>query len=256
MKINKDELSIWRKKSSQNIKNANNICHRHKLEGGEEADSDSTELVVDDDDDEQINASEQYNIFHNFIHNIMGGANGKANRELTKDQIQFLQRATKLSESEIRQWHGDFLKDCPNGKLDKKRFMKMYKQIYASSKVEKICGFVFRAFDGDKNGTIDFSEFLISVCANSQGDSREKLEFAFKIHDVNKDGYITPKEMESVLKAMNTLSDGKLKSSPKEKVKNVFRIMDTNHDKKLSIDEFINGIMGDEELKNLLLPME
>lgn len=47
---------------------------------------------------------------------------------------------------------------------------------------------MFRAFDEDNNGAIDFREFIIGLSVSSRGTPDEKLGFAFKLYDVNRDG--------------------------------------------------------------------
>ncbi len=47
-----------------------------------------------------------------------------------------------------------FQKDCPTGKLNKKKFIDVYKQFYPSGKAEKFCEYVFRTFDNDSSGNI------------------------------------------------------------------------------------------------------
>ncbi|CAF5201357.1 unnamed protein product, partial [Rotaria magnacalcarata] len=45
-------------------------------------------------------------------------------------------------------------KDCPSGKLNKKKFVEVYKQFYPTGKAEKFCEYIFRAFDNDSSGSI------------------------------------------------------------------------------------------------------
>lgn len=52
--------------------------------------------------------------------------------------------------------------DCPNGRLTPAKFVDMYKMFFPSGNAEEFCDHVFRTFDMDKNGYIDFkvSEML------------------------------------------------------------------------------------------------
>lgn len=45
-------------------------------------------------------------------------------------------------------------KDCPSGKLNKKKFIEVYKQFYPTGKAEKFCEYVFRTFDTDGSSSI------------------------------------------------------------------------------------------------------
>ncbi len=51
-----------------------------------------------------------------------------------------------------------FQKDCPTGKLNKKKFTDVYKQFFPSGKAEKFCEYVFRTFDNDSSGNVGMSK--------------------------------------------------------------------------------------------------
>ncbi|KAJ9597204.1 hypothetical protein L9F63_011926, partial [Diploptera punctata] len=48
------------------------------------------------------------------------------------------------------------MQDCPNGRLTPAKFVDMYKMFFPSGNAEEFCDHVFRTFDMDKNGYIDF----------------------------------------------------------------------------------------------------
>ncbi|XP_008419606.1 calcineurin subunit B type 1b isoform X3 [Poecilia reticulata] len=62
---------------------------------------------------------------------------------------------------------------------------------------------VIDIFDTDGNGEIDFIEFIRGVSQFSvRGNQQQKLHFAFRVYDVDKDGFISNGELFQVLKAM------------------------------------------------------
>jgi serine/threonine-protein phosphatase 2B regulatory subunit len=68
-------------------------------------------------------------------------------------------------------------------------------------------------FDDDGGGTVDFQEFVAGLSAfSSQGSREEKLKFAFKVYDMDRDGLISNGELFLVLKMMvgNNLKDQQL----------------------------------------------
>ncbi|XP_016417419.1 calcineurin subunit B type 1-like, partial [Sinocyclocheilus rhinocerous] len=72
---------------------------------------------------------------------------------------------------------------------------------------------VIDIFDTDGNGEVDFKEFIEGVSQFSvKGDKEQKLRFAFRIYDMDKDGYISNGELFQVLKMMvgNNLKDTQL----------------------------------------------
>lgn len=52
--------------------------------------------------------------------------------------------------------------DCPNGRLTPAKFVDMYKMFFPSGNAEEFCDHVFRTFDMDKNGYIDFKVSIFS----------------------------------------------------------------------------------------------
>ena len=52
---------------------------------------------------------------------------------------------------------GPFKLDCPKGLLDKKKFTEVYKEFFPFGKAEKFSTEVFKLFDTDHSGSIDFS---------------------------------------------------------------------------------------------------
>lgn len=58
-------------------------------------------------------------------------------------------------------------------------------------------------FDEDGGGSVDFREFILGLSAfSSKGNKEEKLRFAFKVYDMDRDGYISNGELFLVLKMM------------------------------------------------------
>lgn len=74
-------------------------------------------------------------------------------------------------------------------------------------------------FDEDGGGDVDFQEFVSGLSAfSSKGNKDEKLKFAFKVYDIDRDGYISNGELFIVLKMMvgSNLKDQQLQQVSKE----------------------------------------
>ncbi len=77
----------------------------------------------------------------------MGNKNGKKGANLTEFEIETIMANTNFTRSQIVQWHESFIRDCPNGKLSKKKFAEVYKTFYPNGKTEKYANQVFHVFD-------------------------------------------------------------------------------------------------------------
>ena len=133
--------------------------------------------------------------------------------------------------------------------------MEMYVQIFPGGNAEKFSDNVFRTFDTDRSGTIDFREFMLALHVTSNGTPEEKLKWAFRLYDINGDGVINRCEMIIIVEAMfEMLNEGQVqrKNNAKDRAKEIFAKLDINGDFKLTREEFITGCLNDPQLSNLL----
>ncbi|RLN75826.1 hypothetical protein DYB28_001521, partial [Aphanomyces astaci] len=105
---------------------------------------------------------------------------------------------------------------------------------------------LFRAFDGDGDGVVDFCELSSGLSLLCAGSQEEKIHAAFTLYDVNKDSFISHPELVSYLTAVFRViyafgSDLPL-LPPMEladaTAADAFARFDSNHDGQLSLAEF------------------
>ena len=104
--------------------------------------------------------------------------------KLSEEDLKFIKRCTRFEAEVAQEWYIGFLQECPSGKLSKKAFLDMYKTFYPHGDCREFCENVFRTFVTDKNGTIDFREFLLAIDITSAGTPRERMLWAYRSRKV------------------------------------------------------------------------
>ncbi|KAJ2914479.1 hypothetical protein MD484_g5934, partial [Candolleomyces efflorescens] len=140
-----------------------------------------------------------------------------------------------------------FLDSDGSGSIDRDEFLSI-PQIATNPLASRMIAI----FDEDGGGTVDFQEFVGGLSAfSSRGGREEKLKFAFKVYDVDRDGFISNGELFLVLKMMvgNNLKDQQLQQI----VDKTIMEADLDGDGKLSFEEFAQTVSNTDIVKQMTL---
>lgn len=108
--------------------------------------------------------------------------------------------------------------------------------------------------DEDGGGDVDFQEFVSGLSAfSSKGNKEQKLSFAFKVYDIDRDGFISNGELFIVLKMMvgNNLKDQQLQQI----VDKTIMEADLDGDGKINFDEFTKMVENTDVSMSMTLGM-
>ncbi|CAM0138104.1 Calcineurin subunit B [Umbelopsis sp. WA50703] len=164
-------------------------------------------------------------------------------------QLEDMVNSSNFSAEEIQRLYKRFMKlDKDNsGSIDREEFLSI-PQIANNPLASRMIAI----FDEDGGGDVDFKEFIKGLSAfSAKGNQREKLEFAFKVYDMDRDGYISNGELFLVLKMMvgNNLKDNQLQQI----VDKTIMEADKDQDGKISFDEFLVMVENTDVAKQMTL---
>ncbi|XP_030016484.1 guanylyl cyclase-activating protein 2-like [Sphaeramia orbicularis] len=180
----------------------------------------------------------------------MGQTQSETDSEVTLQNIQELYRK--------------FASECPSGNLHLHEFKKIFGINSQSTEEEgAYMECVFRSFDTNKDGNIDFLEYVAAVHLVLRGKLTDKLKWSFKVYDRDGNGCLDRGEVKHIVKIIY-----KIKNHNKPGVTvniedicdRIFELVDKNKDSQISLEEFIEGAERDpwvmEQLKLDIGPCE
>ncbi|KAI0913360.1 calcineurin, beta subunit [Ustulina deusta] len=143
-------------------------------------------------------------------------------------------QGTNFDREEVERLKKRFMKldKDQNGTIERDEFL-MLPQISSNPLATRLIAI----FDEDGGGDVDFQEFVSGLSAfSSKGNKEQKLQFAFKVYDIDRDGYISNGELFIVLKMMvgSNLKDQQLQQI----VDKTIMEADLDKDGKISFEEF------------------
>lgn len=154
--------------------------------------------------------------------------------------LEFIGKHSKLTNDDVKKHFKDLLND---GRVDKAAFKNIVEMCYPDLDTERLEKHIFKVFDEDRNGLIEFRKFMLVIYALSSGTPEENLKQIFKLVDRNSDDEITVDEFKEVVHDIFVLANERKVSVSIENqlVKKAFSEMDTNADGKVVLDEFIKA---------------
>ncbi|XP_020321847.1 calsenilin-like isoform X3 [Oncorhynchus kisutch] len=167
--------------------------------------------------------------------------------------LEQLQAQTQFTRKELQSLYRGFKNECPSGLVDEETFKTIYSQFFPQGDATTYAHFLFNAFDMDRKGSIRFEDFVIGLSVLLRGSETEKLQWAFNLYDINKDGCITKEEMLAIMTSIYDMmgrytSPSVRDDDPSEHVDKFFQKMDRNRDGVVTIDEFIETCQKDEDI--------
>lgn len=89
---------------------------------------------------------------------------------------------------------------------------------------------LFRLYDADRNGLVNFGEYLTGLSITTRGRVDEKIHWAFQLYDQDGDGQLSRSDMllvvDAVYRMMGPLAEATMEGeTPPQRVERLFQLM-------------------------------
>jgi len=175
------------------------------------------------------------------------------------ENLQLLCDATGFSVVEMKRIYRGFKTECPTGLITEEAFHGIYSRFFPQgANVSSYSHYVFSTLDHEDSGIITFEDFVIGLSILLRGSVEEKARWMFLLYDQDRDGFISREEMEdvvgSVFDLMGRTSDPLMEEEfINQRVDIMFERMDLNGDGLVSLEEFLETCLGDENITRAIV---
>ncbi|CAJ1056964.1 guanylyl cyclase inhibitory protein [Xyrichtys novacula] len=159
--------------------------------------------------------------------------------------------------TELYEWFRKFITECPSGLITLHEFQRHFCNGTVGSESAEYAQQLFRTLDSNRDGVVDFREYVMAISMLIHGSAVEKLQWSFKLYDKDGDGAITREEMLDIIQAAYKMSvaAGLTEPNPltaEECTKRIFVRLDKDKNAVISLDEFIEGALDDDWIRDML----
>lgn len=165
----------------------------------------------------------------------MGASQAKLHKAV---ELELLSR-THFSAPELRRWYSNFIAEFPQGTISRDRFVTENLK-FTNFGDKEFWAHFFDLFDEDHNNEISFAEWITALSLILRGTEDEKIEYLFKLYDLDNDGGLTRGELEQIITFLTKVKP--VQQRPRQLVNAAFLTMDANHDDLISLEEFSKGL--------------
>eukprot|EP00005_Dracoamoeba_jomungandri_P001938 CAMPEP_0174261552 /NCGR_PEP_ID=MMETSP0439-20130205/11494_1 /TAXON_ID=0 /ORGANISM="Stereomyxa ramosa, Strain Chinc5" /LENGTH=1028 /DNA_ID=CAMNT_0015346041 /DNA_START=22 /DNA_END=3108 /DNA_ORIENTATION=- len=161
-----------------------------------------------------------------------------------RDMFQDLASRTHFSAEELQRLYSSWRKQAqPDGNIGRKEFEAGLKSMGITDPL--VLEQNFSAFDVNKDGKINFREFVTGLSVVQKGTMEERLKFLFNAYDVDGSGTLTIDEVYNIFKSSLASSGQKVDEKELQQiVQDCFAQIDTNNDGELDYEEFKKAVQN------------
>merc|ERR1712002_1198847 len=172
-------------------------------------------------------------------------------KPLSEENLVKIVEYTNTDKEQVLAKYRRFLSKHPKGRISRKSFQSMLSDCLPGLRADRLAqlsSHIWRVYDINEDGQIDFYEFMTVLHVMSSGSSEDNLRQLFRVFDINSDGSISKDELERIVKDFEIATnkdDGGL-------VNSVFNEMDENKDGLISQEEFVEANLAQKKCSTML----
>ena len=194
---------------------------------------------------------------------------------LTSPDTRALARECRLTTAEVAHLHAEFSKIAAQSAdpnlVQKGQFMQVLEEHHVDWRNDAFLERLFKLFDADATGAINFREYVLGMATVSMGSARDKFQLSFDVFDIDGSGQISHDEMVHMLTVMDPrcsagadlgLQDADVAPERAEArageiasfVTGIFADFDRTGNGKLTLLEFLQATLANPSLVELAMP--
>ena len=163
--------------------------------------------------------------------------------KLSEEEISFISEQTGLQREKLLEKYKRFLRKHPSGKLDFSGMKTMLSESLPEADTSGLVEHVWRIYDTNLDGEIDFREFMLALSVMSKGSAEGNLRQIFRLFDVNSDGRLEREELSRVVGELRKVG----RMEEEDLVATAFNEMDANMDGSISQEEFVSACLKENQ---------
>lgn len=164
--------------------------------------------------------------------------------------LQSLTTNTNFTTAEVKTLYRVFKNECPSGVVYEDTFKSIYSHFFPMGDSDMYAHYVFNALDEAEEGFICFEALITALSSLLRGSVDEKLQWTFRLYDINRDGFITKDEVHDIVKSIYSLLGNSSHSQCviSQHANQTFQKLDLNKDGYVTYSEFVRAFRTDAPL--------
>eukprot|EP00092_Neocalanus_flemingeri_P013638 GFUD01014709.1.p1 GENE.GFUD01014709.1~~GFUD01014709.1.p1 ORF type:complete len:221 (+),score=70.16 GFUD01014709.1:66-728(+) len=176
----------------------------------------------------------------------------QVNEAIIEKMVTTLMCNTELSEAAIRSQYSSFMKECPAGEMSKEKFVQLSETVLGDE-AQFLADSLFRVFDDDGSGTMDFQEYIMALNATKLTTPEEKLKWIFNVFDRDGGGSIDAGEIQEMVGGLFAMAGAEIGLEELlDCTEEIMAAIDVDGDGDITRDEFIEHAPKSQFIANML----